>query len=324
MMATPLRTAFARRLVVTVASTRVQVSHMSVNAHGDARQAATAALRHSSRVRRCIGLSGSPCSAAAHGYASERPCRSAWQQRHPIRRHSNTSGASASSDAGADAKSSDAKQPRKLRVYTRTGDKGKSALYNGARAPKSSPVFAALGDTDELNAAIGIAIEHCTRVQPFMMSMRQRVTNPDGTDSSAIEPLDVLSQLVAVQSRLLDLGSCIATPLEGSTEEQLARAAFSEDHATVLESWIDAMSDALPPLRNFILPSGGLASAHLHLARTVCRRAERAVMPLVLEGQAPAAAGVFLNRLSDYLFTAARFAALSDGMPEQPYKKAPA
>ena len=88
-----------------------------------------------------------------------------------------------------------------------------------------------------------------------------------------------------------------------------------------LEAWMDAMDTELPPLRNFILPSGGVASASLHLARAICRRAERSVVPLCVDGECDASAGIYLNRLSDYLFVSARFVSVRGGHVEVPYRK---
>ena len=129
--------------------------------------------------------------------------------------------------------------PRRLRIYTRTGDKGQSSLYNGTRASKAEVVFSALGDTDELNANVGLALEHCVASAGAV---------PDADWSTLI------SRLTDVQSRLLDLGTAIATPVEGSSEDQLKRAAFPEASVATLETWIDNMEESLPVLRNFILP----------------------------------------------------------------------
>jgi ATP:cob(I)alamin adenosyltransferase len=136
-------------------------------------------------------------------------------------------------------------------VYTRTGDKGASSLFNGVRAPKTSLVFAALGDTDELNAAIGVVREHCV----------------GSTDEGVLR---LSARLSVLQSRLLDAGSCIATPAESSTPEQLRRTEFPSGVAEELEAWIDEMDDELPPLRNFILPvrSHFSASAHYRVSRS--------------------------------------------------------
>lgn len=185
----------------------------------------------------------------------------------------------------------------KIRVYTRTGDAGTTSLFNGERRSKDELYFAALGDVDELNAHLGLAREHC-----------------------GLEGVGIEEQLVEIQSRLLDAGSAIATPQRSSSPERLLRTGFP-DHTAQLEGWIDAMDDTLPALKNFILPSGGVASAQLHVARTVCRRAERALVPLVREGDLDSGVSKYVNRLSDYLFVAARFAAAKAGKAEQVYKK---
>lgn len=129
--------------------------------------------------------------------------------------------------------------PRRLRIYTRTGDKGQSSLYNGKRESKAATVFSALGDTDELNANIGVAFEACAALAGAA---------PDE------QWLALLQRLGYIQSRLLDVGSAIATPLDSSTEEQLRRAAFPDGAIGELERWIDEMELSLPVLRNFILP----------------------------------------------------------------------
>ena len=119
-------------------------------------------------------------------------------------------------------------------------------------------------------------------------------------------------QLAYVQSRLLDVGSAIAT-LRSASAAQLARVGFGDEPTRVLEAWLDELDAALPPLTAFILPSGGRAAAALHVARSVCRRAERAVVPLTRNDCEPCVA-VFLNRLSDYLFVAARTAVSGAGV----------
>lgn len=109
---------------------------------------------------------------------------------------------------------------------------------------------------------------------------------------------------------MLDVGSAVATPQHSSSASKAARASFQAAGTAVaqLEQWLDTLDARLPPLRNFILPGGGVAAASLHAARAVARRAERSVVPLVRDGHVDAAVGVYLNRLSDYLFVAARTA----------------
>ena len=123
-------------------------------------------------------------------------------------------------------------------------------------------------------------------------------------------------------SRLFDVGSAVATPLDSSSDAKLKRAAFDESHVATLETLIDKMDEELPPLKNFILPSGGLCAAHFHVARTLARRAERRVVPMVRSGAVDPGVGIYLNRLSDFLFVAARFSALRHGHSEKIYKKA--
>jgi cob(I)alamin adenosyltransferase len=148
--------------------------------------------------------------------------------------------------------------PPKARVYTRTGDKGKSSLFNGERRSKADHHFEVLGTVDELNSALGVAAAHALPVDP-----------------------DLAAELQQIQSLLLDLGSAVATPLPSSAPEQLARAAFPGAHVDGLERRIDGLEAALPPLTEFILPGGTLTAAHLHVCRSVCRRAERTVVALL-------------------------------------------
>ena len=112
-----------------------------------------------------------------------------------------------------------------------------------------------------------------------------------------------------------------ATPLNESSEYKIERTKWDDSLVDVLEGSIDTMDASLPVLKNFILPSGGLPSAHLHVCRTAARRAERAVVPLVREESVEPAVGIFLNRLSDYFFVASRFAAQTDGKTETVYQK---
>jgi cob(I)alamin adenosyltransferase len=189
----------------------------------------------------------------------------------------------------------------KSKIYTRTGDQGSSSLYNGERRRKSDYVFEALGDLDELNAHIGLAREQCKK------------------DSNKLD-----EYLEQIQCLLFDFGSYIATPRHSSTAAQLARTEFSAKHVQALEQWIDALDSALPALTTFILPSGGEASARLHIARAVCRRAERAVVALVDDSETALVEEhviAWINRLADFLFVAARHAARHAGTAECCYKK---
>uniref|UniRef100_A0A1A7W9K5 Corrinoid adenosyltransferase MMAB n=1 Tax=Iconisemion striatum TaxID=60296 RepID=A0A1A7W9K5_9TELE len=189
----------------------------------------------------------------------------------------------------------DIKAPK---IYTRTGDKGFSSTFTGERRPKEDQIFEALGDTDELSSAIGLAREFCfERGHTFT------------------------HQLDKIQCILQDVGSNIATPQSSARESHIKKTKFNAQPITDLETWIDHFTEELPPLTNFILPSGGRSSAALHLARTVCRRAERSVTPIVRSGEADPDVAKYLNRLSDYLFTLARYAAMKEGSEEKIYNR---
>jgi len=212
-----------------------------------------------------------------------------------LRRRMNTS----SPTSPGDLQPTGDKKRKKSMLYTRTGDKGESSLYNGERRSKTDPVFEALGEQDELCAAIGIAREYC-----------------------AIGKNNISPMLIEIQSRLFDLGAAVATPRNTSSADKIVYTAFNSQHTEQLEQWIDALDSEMPPLTTFIIPSGGLSSTHLHMARVVCRRAERAVIPLIADMQIDVEVGRYLNRLSDFLFAAARVAAQREQREEIPWKKA--
>lgn len=184
------------------------------------------------------------------------------------------------------------------KIYTKTGDKGFSSTFTGERRPKEDLIFEALGNTDELSSAIGLAREYC---------LDKGHTFTD--------------QLDKIQCILQDVGSNIATPRSSARDSHMRRTEFTNSSTIDLENWIDQFTEELPPLTNFILPSGGKSSAALHLARAICRRAERSVAPIVRSGEADQDVAKFLNRLSDYLFTAARYAAMKEGEEDKIYKR---
>jgi cob(I)alamin adenosyltransferase len=169
------------------------------------------------------------------------------------------------------------------RIYTRTGDKGTTALASGERRPKYDLRIAAFGTVDETNACIGMARLHT-------------------------QGHEVDAMLARIQNDLFDLGADLATLDSGKTlsYEPLR---IIESQVERLEKEIDALNAALSPLRSFVLPGGAPASAALHLARTVCRRAERLAVELsLLAGEAVSPAAMkYLNRLSDFLFVASRY-----------------
>jgi len=212
----------------------------------------------------------------------------------------------------------------KFKVYTKTGDDGTSSLYNMERRAKSDVVFDALGDCDETNVAIGIARVHA---RDFFND------DVDGESSSSSDgnngrrrcfDEDVLPHLEIIQSRLLDVGSAVATPLtsEKTKDGMKERCRFDEAHVAAIESWIDEYEKELPALTNFLCPGGTKFAAFLHQARAICRRCERKVQPMVEGGDVEKSVGMYLNRLSDYLFVAARVANHRVGVEDVAYKKA--
>jgi cob(I)alamin adenosyltransferase len=172
-------------------------------------------------------------------------------------------------------------------IYTRTGDKGETGLGDGSRRPKSDARVAAMGDVDETNCAIGLAL----------LAAR----NASDAADLAIEPV-----LTRIQNDLFDLGADLCVP--GQAHEAVLRIAPSQ--VLALEHAIDALNSKLHPLRSFVLPGGTAAAAALHHARAVSRRAERTMVALAaIEGEEVGeAARAYVNRLSDYLFVAARAA----------------
>ncbi|XP_053140222.1 corrinoid adenosyltransferase MMAB isoform X1 [Hemicordylus capensis] len=173
---------------------------------------------------------------------------------------------------------------------------GFSSTFTGERRAKDDQIFDALGTLDELNSAIGLSAEF-------------------GSECGH----SFVKELHKVQCMLQDAGSNVATPVSTARESHLKQTSFSEKPILELETWIDRYTDQLPPLTAFILPSGGKSSAALHLCRAVCRRAERRVVPLVKTGEADANVAKYLNRLSDYLFVLARYAAMKEGKKEKIY-----
>jgi cob(I)alamin adenosyltransferase len=171
------------------------------------------------------------------------------------------------------------------RIYTRTGDDGSTALGTGERRRKYDLRVAAYGTVDELNATIGIARLH------------------------AGEDRDLDRMLTRIQNDLFDVGADLCMPDKGKGPGG-ARLDVTEAQVEWLEHQIDQLNGELAPLRSFVLPGGGAAASHLHLARTVCRRAERLIVELADKpGESVTAAAIkYINRLSDFLFVAARFA----------------
>ena len=173
------------------------------------------------------------------------------------------------------------------KIYTRTGDGGETGLADGSRIAKEHPLAQAIGDVDEANSAIGVAL-----------------LDVDDNDARAM--------LGAIQNELFDLGADLATPAEDFTPNEMALRVVHEQ-IDRLEREIDRMNEGLPPLRSFILPGGAAGAAHLHLARAIVRRAERSTVSASRHVPLNPLARIYLNRLSDHLFVLARLIAARQG-----------
>ena len=179
------------------------------------------------------------------------------------------------------------------RVYTKVGDGGETSLIGGERVSKASARIDGYGTVDELNAVLGLVI-----------------TALEASRAGAhLAPV-----LARVQNELFNLGCELATP---DPARRATMPRIEARHVAALEADIDALNDDLPPLKSFVLPGGGWASAYFHLGRTVCRRAERVVVALREAGEDVGEHAVsYLNRLSDALFVFGRWSALKDGRDE--------
>ncbi len=178
-----------------------------------------------------------------------------------------------------------------MKIYTRTGDRGDTGLFGGGRVDKDHPRVEAYGDVDELNAILGTA--------------------------RATEPMPRIDEIVVrAQRDLFSIGALLATPDRAKMAEHLDKARIDDARIAELEHAIDECEKELDPLRSFILPGGTPKAAALHVARTVCRRAERRVVTLRRDTDVPELVVRYLNRLSDLLFMLARVANRRAGAAE--------
>jgi cob(I)alamin adenosyltransferase len=175
-----------------------------------------------------------------------------------------------------------------MKIYTRRGDRGETSLFGGAAVRKDDPRIEAYGTVDELNSAIGVARA--------------------SAGSSLVD-----ADLEEIQRTLFEIGAHLAAPGSERFPSPLPEAIAH------LEERIDDLESRLQPLTNFILPGGSLAGAQIHVARTICRRAERLIVPL-LEAVADDTTVIYMNRLSDFLFVAARSVNAAGGAPDVPWK----
>jgi len=180
------------------------------------------------------------------------------------------------------------------KIYTKTGDKGITSLIGGTKVPKSHLRIEAYGTVDELNSYVGLCRD---------------LLNDENSRSTLQE----------IQDRLFTIGSALACDPDKETKMKIPDLA--EKDITFLESEIDRMNGKLPVMKSFILPGGHIPASHLHIARCICRRAERCCVRMVAEGMETESIIIkYLNRLSDHLFMLARFTAYQAGAEEIPWK----
>ncbi|HEY8665326.1 MAG TPA: cob(I)yrinic acid a,c-diamide adenosyltransferase [Tepidisphaeraceae bacterium] len=189
-----------------------------------------------------------------------------------------------------------------MKIYTKSGDDGTTGLFGGGRISKSSLRIECTGQIDELNACIGLV---AAVMAPSEMTQRFEKLAP------------LREKLPRIQAELFVIGSHLSVP-EGKTAGHIP--ALEEELVTRLEREIDAADADLPPLRNFILPGGSMLAAHLHVARTIARRAERALAALAEHEPLPPLMQRYLNRLSDWLFTMARWCNAAAGVADVEWK----
>lgn len=168
-----------------------------------------------------------------------------------------------------------------MAIYTRKGDKGKTSLFKGQRVSKDNLRIEAIGTVDELNSAIGVVIAEISKI-------KNKISN-------------IKKELIKIQNDLFNIGANLANPPS-------KYMTYLEKRVKEFEEFIDWMTVQMPPLKNFILPGGGKAGAYLHLSRAVSRRAERRVVALNSKTKIDSNIIIYINRLSDLLFTMARFA----------------
>ena len=177
----------------------------------------------------------------------------------------------------------------KSNLYTRTGDGGTTSLVDGSRETKDHPRVEAYGDIDELSSTLGLvaAGKEC--------------------------PEEIREEIHHIQHILFNAGSYLATPVKNDAKPVMENL---DEEITMLEGWIDSLDERVPKLRSFILPGGSETGSRCHVARTVCRRAERKIISLSRESYVDPALISYINRLSDYLFIAARYLNFISGVEE--------
>jgi cob(I)alamin adenosyltransferase len=195
-----------------------------------------------------------------------------------------------------------------MKLYTRSGDDGTTGLFGGGRVSKDHPRVEAYGTVDELNAAIGLAAAEIARAR-------------ETAGGEAAKLFDLLAQIFSdLQSRLFDIGADLATPEGSKQEAKILR--ISDEQVAEVEKWIDEIDAGNAPMKSFVMPGGTELAARLHLARTICRRAERAMIHLRNSEPVSGGAIIYMNRVSDMLFAMARRANKEAGIVDVPWTPA--
>jgi cob(I)alamin adenosyltransferase len=184
----------------------------------------------------------------------------------------------------------------RVKIYTRTGDGGDTGLFGGGRVSKAHVRVEAYGTVDELNAHLGVCLD-------------------------AVEDLEIRDWLERIQQDLFRLGAVLATPGAEDGPSRPAVPEIPEGRIREMEAFMDGVEEELPELKAFILPGGSPGASQMHVGRTVCRRAERAVVRLTQVDDCHPVAVSYLNRLSDLLFTLARLENHRNGVPDVPWEK---
>ncbi len=179
-----------------------------------------------------------------------------------------------------------------MKIYTKTGDKGTTSLFDGTRVDKDDIRVDTYGTVDELNSQVGVVVAHLL-------------------DTATEEPLK--QELVQIQDDLFSIGALLANPKEKMDKEMSEHLA---KRVTDFETFIDSMTEEIPELKNFVLPGGGKAGAFLHMTRTIARRAERRVISLFKKQEKPQEIVMYFNRLSDLFFTMSRYINFKEGNKE--------
>lgn len=205
-----------------------------------------------------------------------------------------------------------------MKIYTKTGDGGNTGLLGGVSVGKDHPIIDTVGAIDELNCVLGVALNALDLARATLLDVAPPVPKDATRSAQSTDPRNVSGEirsvLVQIQNDLFDLGSRVAAALSAGSRV----SDFGPDKSVAIEGWIDLHQEKLPPLTAFILPGGGATGSQLHLARAVCRRAERRLVSMMNQpgNREFQVEQIYLNRLGDLLFVLARAVNLADGVAE--------